>query len=432
MSTHRLTIEGTYCRDWGIKEALREILQNAIDTKTPVSVTAVEPTLWSVKDSGPGLHLSDFLLGRTSKSGDSTTIGQFGEGAPLGALVFVREGRKLEILSAGTRYKFTMEYDEKWKASLLTIVDSDFPAAQGTEVFVECSRREMEAAMELFLYFNPKPTLESTKDYDILEGSGDVYSNGLHISKGKWTLSYNLKEHKELVNRDRNAIKGGAIESAISSVLGKTKNAQVIDRLLRRFFQGKHVAEFDSSVYPDSYQTWKDALARTKGSKICLASNSEETNDLASDLGYEVLRNLPWGLEGLFARIGVPKASELVAKIEPKPLTEEQLELDELRYWHKAREIALTAAQFLPKLVPLITEAVVFEDRNQALEGIVLPGDTVGVNRTVLRNLPYFIAGVILHEAIHILSDQRDKTRGFENQLTDLIGLLAAKLHEQK
>ena len=108
-----LTIESSYCDNWTIRDAIREIIQNGLDTGTKVSIIPCNTDgkeKWEISDRGAGVKLSDFIIGRSSKRGNGSVIGQFGEGLKIGCLVLAREGRQVSILSLGKRYDFSIQW----------------------------------------------------------------------------------------------------------------------------------------------------------------------------------------------------------------------------------------------------------------------------------------------------------------------------------
>lgn len=102
MAIYELTLTPEYVKTWRVVDALRELFQNALDqtqlTGIPYSwdydskkkeLTITSPKSW--------LDRSTLLLGSSSKTDVSETIGQFGEGYKLASLVLLREGLSLRI-----------------------------------------------------------------------------------------------------------------------------------------------------------------------------------------------------------------------------------------------------------------------------------------------------------------------------------------------
>lgn len=81
-----LTLTKSYASQWGLQEALRELIQNAIDQEKQISGNTMsinyskEHSKLSICNKNSILSRKSLLLGFTSKDNDESTIGQFGEG----------------------------------------------------------------------------------------------------------------------------------------------------------------------------------------------------------------------------------------------------------------------------------------------------------------------------------------------------------------
>lgn len=100
MKTIELSLSPKYVSGWGVEEAVREILQNAIDQKADgaeVSVSYDRETL-SILTDGARLKTSTLLLGESGKD-DERYIGKYGEGYKLALLVLTRERKPVKVVT---------------------------------------------------------------------------------------------------------------------------------------------------------------------------------------------------------------------------------------------------------------------------------------------------------------------------------------------
>lgn len=100
MKTIELSLSPKYVSGWGVEEAVREILQNAIDQKADgaeVSVSYDRETL-SILADGARLKTSTLLLGESGKD-DERYIGKYGEGYKLALLVLTRERKPVKVVT---------------------------------------------------------------------------------------------------------------------------------------------------------------------------------------------------------------------------------------------------------------------------------------------------------------------------------------------
>lgn len=118
--TFALSLTKGYVAKWGPIEAIRELIQNALDSDSPFVYEFIE------QGTGVGLMLnSEFstltpqtlLLGATSKATSSDAIGSFGEGYKIALLVLTREGYTTEILNGDLIwrpcFRFSRMFDEE-------------------------------------------------------------------------------------------------------------------------------------------------------------------------------------------------------------------------------------------------------------------------------------------------------------------------------
>lgn len=78
-TVYELPLSRDYVRHWGIPEAVREILQNAIDSDSPLEYTLYTDRI-TVTSKHSRLEPKTLLLGRTSKADCDDKVGSFGEG----------------------------------------------------------------------------------------------------------------------------------------------------------------------------------------------------------------------------------------------------------------------------------------------------------------------------------------------------------------
>ena len=143
-------ISMNYCRNWGIWEGIREILQNQLDGiimnigKKNIKVIPYGPTHNNIQFQYKFIHkdnpndmfgeieynevnkilkiwnkgsleTGDLLLGGIKDTlNNEEIIGRFGEGMKLAALAFVREGKIFSIMTGGKLWSFTQKTDDNF------------------------------------------------------------------------------------------------------------------------------------------------------------------------------------------------------------------------------------------------------------------------------------------------------------------------------
>lgn len=116
-SKYELTISTKYVPDWTYVEAVRELLQNAIDNEAVdennkyEAVYLADEEKLNISNKSSKLTLDTLLLGVSTKRNDDRTIGQHGEGYKIAFMVLAREGKKVTVYNYGA--------NEVWNVKLV-------------------------------------------------------------------------------------------------------------------------------------------------------------------------------------------------------------------------------------------------------------------------------------------------------------------------
>ena len=129
MAKYELSLVKSYVQEWTAEDAIREIIQNAIDESNRVEDNAMsveydpEAKTLTVSNKKSVLTHDTLLLGNTSKATDDNMIGKFGEGYKLGILVLTRENHPVVIQNYGLKetWKARFVNSRRWKDEVLTI-----------------------------------------------------------------------------------------------------------------------------------------------------------------------------------------------------------------------------------------------------------------------------------------------------------------------
>lgn len=118
-----LSIKTSYLPNWGMAEGVRELIQNArdaeIEHEATMTVEYVNGSL-RIENEGTVLPHQALLLGHTTKSERTDTIGKFGEGLKLGVLALIRAGHSVKIRSGGEVWVPSIDFSSVFKADVLT------------------------------------------------------------------------------------------------------------------------------------------------------------------------------------------------------------------------------------------------------------------------------------------------------------------------
>ena len=217
MSTcFELPLTPNYVRDWDFGMAIRELIQNGLDQQSvdAKSVFSVDydPDTQKLKFSNARsrLKVNTLLLGRSSKSTDQDTVGQFGEGYKIAALVLNRLGKTFTIYNNMMNQVWTSKFknSRKWLDKLLAFYVEDVQSTNDSLVIEvgNVTQEEYDQLTEIWLS-DPSVARIRTEYGDILtepEYSGKFFVNGLYIKcSGDFSFGYDFKPRYMVLERDR-------------------------------------------------------------------------------------------------------------------------------------------------------------------------------------------------------------------------------------
>lgn len=207
--TYELPIARTYVRHWGMAEAVREIIQNALDSQSPFEYEFSGETL-TVRSRFATLAASTLLLGATSKADNKDTIGSFGEGYKIALLVLVRAGYPVRVLNGDRVWTPVFKHSRQFDAEVLCIEDA--PAASKIEGLAfevsGLSPADVAQIRESCLFMQDHlGALMSTSYGNILrERPGKLYVGGLFVCETKLKFGYDMKPQHLQLERDRQTV----------------------------------------------------------------------------------------------------------------------------------------------------------------------------------------------------------------------------------
>lgn len=213
MKKYELPLHRNYVRTWGMKEAIRELVQNAIDGDAHYFEYDGDRLVIGNKNSSLGSNL--LLLGNTSKHGNSEKIGQFGEGFKLALLVLTREGYDVSVNNADKVWTPTFQNSEQFGEELLVIEEEDGSGRDLEFVIDGISKAKLRELKREFLPLAEafdggfKKVIECDHGQLIIdeEQKGNVYVAGLFVQHDdQLQLGYNFNPDVVKLDRDRKAI----------------------------------------------------------------------------------------------------------------------------------------------------------------------------------------------------------------------------------
>ncbi len=217
---YELTLTASYVSDWTFNDAIRELIQNGIDQEVldPSNKFNMEydydTKILRLISPKSKLNINTLLLGKTSKANNEDTVGQFGEGYKIAALVLNRLGKTFTIYNNEKKQIWNSRFKNspKWLEKILAFYVSKFePTERGLIIEVgNVESDEYESLEDVWLNFEGiYDDVEKihTKYGDIIIDeyySGRVFVSGLSIDyNGSLDYGYNFKPQYIKLERDR-------------------------------------------------------------------------------------------------------------------------------------------------------------------------------------------------------------------------------------
>lgn len=415
-----------YAKNWTVKDAIRELISNALDTDTKVSI-GVKDGKGYIIDKGTGIEKKHLLFGNSNKS--DSQIGQFGEGLKMASLVLARNKRNLRLITKGFEYRAKIERDTEFDSDVLVLYLKKSKKRKGTDIHFDCSEKEMKDTQNLFLEFN-----KNFKQIDngIYSPGGYIFVNGVMLEKVDALYSYNLTDAKKCLSRDRKSVNIDMAKQEISAIIGMCRSEKFITDFLKDCDYYHFEQSLNICVSTFAKSEWKRMMQKIYP-KHCIPTYTEY--DLAAkDRGYTLLGDITETQRRILLQLGMQYSNTVAVlkgdeKIVKKRCSVKDLSEAGKRRWKTAiRKFKKLYGEEVAKKVEIVEEFNYDEVSSGTLGYYNNRNDTVYILKDIIENEYYSFAtlmGTLIHEHIHRISGAPDRTREFENALSDELGRIS-------
>jgi hypothetical protein len=331
--TYELPIAKTYVRHWGMAEAVRELLQNAIDSESPFEFEFGADTL-RIRSRYSKLSAATLLLGQTSKAESTDTIGSFGEGYKIALLVLTREGYPVTVHNGDRTWRPVFRRSRQFDAEVLCITDE--PASErrdGLEFEVGgLSPGDIATIRDGCLHMQN----DIGEVHDVTEGrilrarSGKLYVGGLFVCDTQLQFGYDIKPEFLRLERDRQTVSNFDLLFLTKSMWFETERWEEIAKMI-----GDEVKDLEYAEYgtPEMVKEACYRAFRERHPGAVIAKNQEELEALIKRGMTNVVVCAPY-----YPMVSQAKAykSEVVIPVTPPA--------DVLRRWLSANRHAMRGA----------------------------------------------------------------------------------------
>lgn len=273
MRTINYPISINYMSHWSLKEAIRELLQNAIDTGG-YTIESTDNGLVITNEVTNTFNLDNLLLlGETTKAA-SNTIGKFGEGFKLALLVLAREQVEHYVfiddclMSANNvDNKLTLTVQGEFDAPKKVTVVVDHPEAYAIACKLLARKQDYNIVAE-------------TKHAKAMLPAGALYVGGLRVCDLKgFNFSYDFSPSKVQLDRDRATASTFDLAWAASELwVAQTVTKELLDLI----YSGAQDVQYVASVSPSKelIEALYDHYLEHYGPKTVLAESAHKAKAL--------------------------------------------------------------------------------------------------------------------------------------------------------
>lgn len=221
-----LTLSRDYCSDWSVVDAIREVIQNGLDSPETFEYEVGDSYI-NLTSKNTQLPSSSLILGVSGKRNDSNALGGFGEGFKIACLIFCREGIDVVIRNGNKVWTPELKWNSDYETDMLTITETEGRGNDLTFEICNLDKSDIEQAIENCLYMQEDlgnyvtAPCGSRIFYDIPH---KLYVGGLFVTDTQLQFSYDLHPSKIKLNRDRSTIDGWDLQGVTARILASVTN----------------------------------------------------------------------------------------------------------------------------------------------------------------------------------------------------------------
>lgn len=446
---------------WSVPFAIRELIANALDEQ--MLTGTAEPVIykdregrWHVSDSGRGIRYEHLTQNENAeKRRHPRVIGQFGMGLKDALAVFDRRGIDVIIQSPHSTITTGRRPKEGFPDVVTLhalVAPPKEPGRVGTDItLVGVSDDDVETAKCFFLRYSQERLLESTEYGDVFARAGEeqpsrIYVKGLLVAEEpNFLFSYNITKLsaalRRALNRERSNVGRTAYSDRVKAILKACASSAVAGPLADELNAIARGGAHDEIAWRDVALHACQVLQTNE--KVVFASAwqmAEDTAQLryARGDGYRIVvvpEDIAMALGSLTDLNGDPMVnlgcyrdewndSFTFSFVEPAAMTPAEHAL-----YQRTNEIAALAHVDLSKrrVSVRISETMRLSASGDPVRGLWESAERrIVIRRDTLRDVGTY-AATLLHEITHMDSGTLDGTLEFENELTRLLGLIAAQ-----
>lgn len=282
-----ITVSPDYVAKWTIVDAIRELLQNAIDAETAgheMQISYDDDTeKLTISSKGACLTIASLLLGNTSKANDTRNIGQFGEGYKIATLVLLRNQKKVTFDNSLAKEVWRPRFikSRRFGCDVLGffIERSLFAGGDALKVVVEgiTNQEYYEQIVPSALRLRNDWSIVDSNAYGDVINIPGVYVNGLFVRYHEpYEFGYNFEPRYIQLDRDRKLVSDFDLEWLASRMWAvSTDTAKVLSLLESNAADTRYLSSNISGSSTISTYAWERFIAKYGKNAVPVTTQQE-------------------------------------------------------------------------------------------------------------------------------------------------------------
>lgn len=303
---YELPISMDYVRHWGMLEAVREIIQNALDSESPFE-WEIDKEKLIIRSKFARLEPSSLLLGTTSKADSKDAIGSFGEGYKIALLVLTRLNYEVTVYNNESVWKPEFRDSKKFNASTLCVISNNSSDnRKGVTFEIDgMSENDIREIKESCLHMQKDigQVKHTNKGLILLDKPNMLYVGGLFICKTALDYGYDIKPEYIKLERDRQTVSNFDLKLVTKDMWFDVEDQTMIVELMEKNCPDLEYAEYGTpeiikeacyrhfkkkhpnSVIVNSQKEMED-LVKSGMERVIISRSSSYISAITSSSGY--------------------------------------------------------------------------------------------------------------------------------------------------
>lgn len=280
-----------YRSNWGQWDAVREIVQNAIDTRTRVTITK-KGTTTTIRDRGDGFALRNLIIGEGTKDGIDS-IGKFGEGMKFAMLALLRNGCKIRMQTNGTVIEPRLS--EMFEVETLSLDWKEVSVhIKGTKVEIVGLTHDYSGRFLSLRYEeNVRPRVLMGKEH-----RGMLFVKGIYVKRIDAVAGYNINaERANPLSGDVDMVE---VKRHVAALIAKAKDREYVDRLLDVIDDESKAGYVEAECgryHPWRMRhpvVWREQVANRYGRLVCRVTNLDAAREAVYKGWHTISTDVPF------------------------------------------------------------------------------------------------------------------------------------------